>query len=218
MSFYSESCIWPDRTSRWIRQENSIKFYENIGRSSTETLTMIRQAFGEENMSRARKGLAQRDRRLPARWRAKSKACSTCFFDNKGLFIKKFGLQAEQAIPHTTVTSTAIARKCAKTSPQTLATKELPVASWQRTFSHTLIHKGIFYQTHYDCRLPPTLLFFMFLWLKIKPKHRHFGTIEVIEGESQAVLNTLAEHNFQDTFTQWRKRWWRCLRAEGVYF
>jgi inactivated superfamily I helicase len=36
--------------------------------------------------------------------------------------------------------------------------------------------------------------------LKIKLKSRHFDTIEVIEAESQAVLNTLAEHDLQDAF------------------
>jgi hypothetical protein len=34
--------------------------------------------------------------------------------------------------------------------------------------------------------------------LKIKLKGRYFDTIEVIEAELQAVLNTLTEHNFQD--------------------
>jgi hypothetical protein len=37
--------------------------------------------------------------------------------------------------------------------------------------------------------------------LKIKLKRRHFDTIEVLEAESQAVLNTPTEHDFQDAFT-----------------
>jgi hypothetical protein len=41
--------------------------------------------------------------------------------------------------------------------------------------------------------------------LKIKPKGRHFHPIEVIEAESQAVLNTLTEHDFQDAFKEWQK-------------
>jgi hypothetical protein len=41
--------------------------------------------------------------------------------------------------------------------------------------------------------------------LKIKLKGWHVDTIEVIEAESQAVLNTLTEHNFQDVFTKWQK-------------
>jgi hypothetical protein len=36
--------------------------------------------------------------------------------------------------------------------------------------------------------------------LKIKLKNHYCDTIEVMEAESQGVLNTLAEHNFQDAF------------------
>jgi predicted helicase len=36
--------------------------------------------------------------------------------------------------------------------------------------------------------------------LKIKLKGRHFDTIEVMEAESQAVLSSLTEHDFQDAF------------------
>jgi hypothetical protein len=39
--------------------------------------------------------------------------------------------------------------------------------------------------------------------LKIKLKGHPFDTIEVLEAESQAVLNTLTEHDFQDAFKKW---------------
>jgi hypothetical protein len=54
--------------------------------------------------------------------------------------------------------------------------------------------------------------------MKIKLKGRHFDTIEGIEAESQAVLNTFTEHNFQDAFKKWHKRWERCIGAGGNYF
>jgi hypothetical protein len=54
--------------------------------------------------------------------------------------------------------------------------------------------------------------------LKIKLKGRHFDIIEVFKAESQAVLNTLTEHDFQDAFKKWQKRWERCIRVEGDYF
>jgi hypothetical protein len=54
--------------------------------------------------------------------------------------------------------------------------------------------------------------------LKIKLKGRYSDTIEVIETESQEVLNTLTEHDFQDAFKKWQKRWEQCIRAEGNYF
>jgi hypothetical protein len=52
--------------------------------------------------------------------------------------------------------------------------------------------------------------------LKIKLNARHFDTTEVIKAESQAVLNTLTEQNFQDAFKKWQKRWEWCIRAEGT--
>jgi hypothetical protein len=41
--------------------------------------------------------------------------------------------------------------------------------------------------------------------LKIKLKGRHFGRTEVIEAESQTMLNTLTEHDFQDAFKNGRR-------------
>jgi hypothetical protein len=63
----------------------------------------------------------------------------------------------------------------------------------------------------------PTHPTFLFPQLKIKLKGRNFYTIEVIEAESQAVLN-LTEHNFQDAFKRLQKRWERCILAEEDYF
>jgi hypothetical protein len=40
----------------------------------------------------------------------------------------------------------------------------------------------------------------------------------VIEVESQAVLNPFTEHDFQDAFRKWQKRWERGIRAEEDYF
>jgi hypothetical protein len=57
----------------------------------------------------------------------------------------------------------------------------------------------------------------MLLRLKIKLKGRHFDTIEVIEAESQAMLNTLTEQDFQDAVTKRQKSWERCIRAKGDY-
>jgi hypothetical protein len=48
----------------------------------------------------------------------------------------------------------------------------------------------------------------------MKLKSRHFDIIEVIEAEWQAVLSTLKEHDFQDAFIKWQKRWERCIHGE----
>jgi histone-lysine N-methyltransferase SETMAR len=54
--------------------------------------------------------------------------------------------------------------------------------------------------------------------LKIKLKGHRFDTIEVIEAESQAVPNTLTEHDFQDALKKWQKHWEQCIHAEEGYF
>jgi hypothetical protein len=43
-------------------------------------------------------------------------------------------------------------------------------------------------------------------------------THELIEVKSQAVLNTLTEHDFQDAFRKWQKGWGQCICADGSYF
>jgi hypothetical protein len=48
--------------------------------------------------------------------------------------------------------------------------------------------------------VPHPPYFSLFPRLKIKLKGRHFDTTEVIQADLQAVLNTLKEHDFQDTF------------------
>jgi hypothetical protein len=48
--------------------------------------------------------------------------------------------------------------------------------------------------------VPHPYYFSLFLRLKIKLKGRHFDTIEAFEAESQAMLNTLTEHDFEDAF------------------
>jgi hypothetical protein len=40
----------------------------------------------------------------------------------------------------------------------------------------------------------------------------------MIEAELLAVLSALTEHDFQDAFTKWQKRWERCIWAKGDYF
>jgi hypothetical protein len=60
--------------------------------------------------------------------------------------------------------------------------------------------------------------FLLFPKMKLKRKGRRFDTIEEIQAESQRVLDTLTEKDFQEAFQKWRRRWDRCLHAGGNYF
>jgi hypothetical protein len=54
--------------------------------------------------------------------------------------------------------------------------------------------------------------------MKLKLKGRRFDTIEEIQAESQKVLDTLTEEDFQEAFQKWRRRWDRCLYVRGNCF
>jgi hypothetical protein len=97
------------------------------------------------------------------------------------------------------------------------AANEVALASRQRTVSHFLFHQGFFFSEN-NTAVAPTHHTFLFPRLTIKLKGRHFDTIEVMEAESQAVLNTLTERDSQVAFKKWQKRWERCIRAERDYF
>jgi hypothetical protein len=43
-------------------------------------------------------------------------------------------------------------------------------------------------------------------------------TTQVSEAESQAMVNTLTEHDFQDAFKKWQKHLEGFIRAGGDYF
>jgi hypothetical protein len=60
--------------------------------------------------------------------------------------------------------------------------------------------------------------FFLFPKMILKLRGRRFVTIEEIQAESQRVLDTLTEKNFQEAFQKLRRRWNRCLHAGGNYF
>jgi hypothetical protein len=54
--------------------------------------------------------------------------------------------------------------------------------------------------------------------VKFNLKGRRFDTTEEIQAESQRVLDTVTEKDFQEEFQKLRRRWDRCLHAGGNYF
>jgi hypothetical protein len=60
--------------------------------------------------------------------------------------------------------------------------------------------------------------FFLFTKIKLKLEGRRFDTSEVIQAESQRVLDILIEKDFQEAYQKWRSRWDRFINVEGTYF
>jgi transposase len=60
--------------------------------------------------------------------------------------------------------------------------------------------------------------FFLFPKMKLQLKGRRFDRLEEIQRESQNVLGTLQEQDFQHMFQQWQRHWNRCVNAQGDYF
>jgi hypothetical protein len=54
--------------------------------------------------------------------------------------------------------------------------------------------------------------------MKLKLNGRRFDTIEDNQAESQRLLDTLTEKDFQEAFQKWMRGWDRCLHAGGNYF
>jgi hypothetical protein len=60
--------------------------------------------------------------------------------------------------------------------------------------------------------------FFLFSKMKYNLQGRRFDTTEEIQTESQRVLDTVTEKDFQEAFQKWRRRWDQCLHVGGKYF
>jgi hypothetical protein len=60
--------------------------------------------------------------------------------------------------------------------------------------------------------------FFLFSKIKLRLKGRRFDTSEEIHAESQRVLDTVTEKDFQKAFQKWTRWWDLCLHAGGNYF
>jgi hypothetical protein len=96
------------------------------------------------------------------------------------------------------------------------------VTNWLLHHDYAPFHTSFlireFFTNNNTILVPHPPYFSLFPQFKAKRKGRRFDTFEVMEGESQAVLNTLTEHDFQDAFKEWQRCWEWCIRAEGYYF
>ncbi|UYV65522.1 hypothetical protein LAZ67_3004586 [Cordylochernes scorpioides] len=60
--------------------------------------------------------------------------------------------------------------------------------------------------------------FFLFGKLKKKLKGRKFQSIEEIKVESKKAMKAIPKTDYQRCFADWKKRWLKCIAANGDYF
>jgi hypothetical protein len=89
--WFLTSFIWShvsDAISWWIWQQTCFKFCANLRKCAMEILAVTRQAFREGSMIRTMvfewHVLTHCDLKWRDRWKAKSRACSSLFFDIRG--------------------------------------------------------------------------------------------------------------------------------------
>jgi hypothetical protein len=145
---------------------------------------MIRQAFGEESMSCTRRVQTHLDQKKARQVKSKVKSMLITFLWHQGDCSQRIHAGRPYSQFHILLWHfTVIASKCAKTSPWTLVTKELAVASRQSTFLHFLFHQ-------HDYHTPPTLLAWLgSMRLPCFPNWKT-ATFYATEAESPVVLDT----------------------------
>jgi hypothetical protein len=137
----------------------AIEFCANLRKSATETLAMIRQAFGKESVSHTESPNSSRPRKA-TQVKSKVKSMLIIFSDVRGVVHKKVVLQAKQSIPSTTVTFYCDCLKMYKDF--TLNFGDERTGCCITTVHHRLslpFFTREFRPKKHDCRPPPTLLF-----------------------------------------------------------
>jgi hypothetical protein len=87
-----------------------------------------------------------------------------------------------------------------KTSHQKFHDKRTGCLHHNNAPSHIFFFtRNSFYQKQRDCRPQPSLLFSVFP-IEDKTEGLHFNTFDLIEAQSQKVLNTLTKYDFWDAF------------------
>jgi hypothetical protein len=158
------------------------------------------------------------DRKKARQVESKAKSMPITFFDVKGIVHKEFVLAGRTV--RSTYYCDILQRLCE-------IVRRLRPELWQQNNwllhhdnapSHTSFFTREFFTKSKMTVIPNLFYFSLFLRLKIKLRVRHFDITEVIKAESQAVLNILTEHDFQDAFKKWQKSRKWCIHTEGDYF
>jgi len=209
-----------------LEQRYAIKFCAKLGKSGSETLQLLRTAYGDAVLSSAqvlrwRKAFKdgresvedeQRAGRPSAARTENNVARVKVVLDrdrrlNVRLIAKEVGLPKTDV--HRIITEDLHMRKiCAKLVPKNLSDVwEFLAQNNITTFPHP----------PYSPDLAPCD-FFLFPKLKPHLRGHHFGTVENVQAAATRALYNISSEDFLHCYEAWQQSWNRCIRSQGAYF
>jgi hypothetical protein len=135
------------------------------------------------------------------RWRAKSRANSSFSLTSRGLFTRDSSWHAKQSIPHTTVTFYGDWVTMWEAVAPNFGNKRTGccIITTHRITISFLLGNLLPKTTWLSSPTHPTFLRF--------PSWNQNWKAAILTQLKCAVLNTFTEHDFQDGFERWQKRW-----------
>ncbi|EZA49234.1 hypothetical protein X777_12493 [Ooceraea biroi] len=222
-----------------IEKRYAIKFCVKLGKSATETMEMLKKAYGSDSMSKTQifrwhktfKDGRESVEDEPRSGRPEENVNAVLSVLNRDhrmnvrMIAEEVGIS--KTIVHEIITEKLHMRKiCAKLVPKNLGADQMEHRLLTNQEIHTsllvrefLNGKSITVLPHppYSPDLAPCD-FFLFPKLKSHLKGKHFRTIENIQKAVTDALNSLTENEFIHCYNEWKNRWERCVRSQGSYF
>ncbi|KOC62943.1 Putative uncharacterized protein FLJ37770, partial [Habropoda laboriosa] len=218
------------KMNRTLEQRYAVKFCVRLGKTATETYTMIKDAFGNNSMGRSsifewhklfKEGREQveNDHR--------SGRPSTSRSDQNVRKVKEI-LDTDRRL-----TIRLIAEELEvleRLRKRVLRVRPAMASTWKLHHDNAPCHTALLVQEwqakHNLLTLPhppysPDLAppdFFLFPRLKRQMKGRRFDTIETVQEAVTRGLRSIPVENFQQAYANWQTRYTKCINSGGCYF
>jgi hypothetical protein len=182
--------------------EFSSHFEKNTWKIATEILAMIRQAFGEESMSRTGKVQTHRNpKRREGEEQSQERAWTSFSLTSKELSTNNSSWEAKQPIPQTTVTFYSGCLKMWEHLTMKLGVRMTCCITTVQSRTSFLTRECL---TESKATIVPYPAYFSVSPTENKTEIPPFWHNQVMEAGSQAVLNSLTEHDIQGAFINGR--------------
>jgi len=232
-----------------LKQEQRIciKFCQKIGKTATETVDLIKLAFGMNSLSQSRvfewfarfrdgRGTTEDDlhtgRPIASRTAERVEEISNLIIKDRRISVNK-GLIHIEFLPNGQTVNQHVYLNILRHLRESLRKKrpeKWASGDWVLHHDKAPPHRALFvasfmaknnmitlHHPPYSPDMAPSD-FFLFPLLKSVLKGRRFETTEEIKEESLRVLKRITSDQFSSCFLNWAKRMKRCVDAQGEYF